>query len=74
MWWEQILEYIDLTYQKNLDELMYLGADSLDEQITHPIKGDVIWALGPKAKHQIVRAHWGEELKDISLQELPKLF
>ena len=33
MWWEQILEYIDLTYRINLDEL---------------IKGDVIWAQGTR--------------------------
>ena len=74
MGWEQISEYIDLTYQINLDELMDLGTDSLDAQIIHHIKGDVIWALGPKAKHEIMRGQWGKELKDISLQELLKLF
>ena len=74
MWWEQISEYMDITYQKNLEELMEQGADSLDAQKTHHIKGDVIWALGPKAKHEIMRHQWGKELKDISLQELLKLF
>ena len=42
MWWEEISEYIDLPYQKNLEELVDEGTDSLDEQITHHIKGDVI--------------------------------
>ena len=74
MWWEQISEYIDLTYQKKLDELMEQGTDSMDPHTTYHIKGDVIWALGPKAKHEIMRGQWGKELKDISLQELLKLF
>ena len=47
---------------------MEQGTDSLDAQITH-IKGDVIWALGTKAKHEIMRGQWGKEMKDISLQE-----
>ena len=34
---------------------MYLGTDSLDAKLPHHIKGDVIWALGPKAKHEIMR-------------------
>ena len=38
------------------------------------IKGDVIWALGPKAKHKIMRGQWAKELKDIDLPELLKLF
>ena len=74
MWWEQISEYIDLTYQKISDELMDLGTDSLDAQITHHIKGNVIWALGPKAKYAMMRGQWGKELKDISLKELLQLF
>ena len=48
-------EYIDLTYQKNLEELMKQGTDFLDAKISHHIRGDVIWALGPKAKHEIMR-------------------
>ena len=48
--------------------------DSMDPHTTYHIKGDVIWALGPKAKHEIMRGQWGKELKDISLQELLKLF
>ena len=64
MWFKQISEYIDLTYQKNLlDELTDLRTDSLDAPATHPIKGDVIWSLGPKAKHEIFRGQWGKELK-----------
>ena len=46
----------------------------MDAQISHHIKGDVTWALGPKAKHEIIRGQWGRELKGISLQELLKLF
>ena len=30
--------------------------------------------IGSKAKHEIMRDQWGTELKDISLQELLKLF
>ena len=37
------------------------------------IKGDVIWAYGPKAKHGII-GRWGRELKDVNLSELLKLF
>ena len=74
MWWEQISEYIDLTYQKKLEELLEHGTDSIDPHTTYHIKGDVIWALGPNAKHEIMRGQWGKELKDISLQEMLKLF
>ena len=42
MWWEQISEYIDLTYQKKLEELMEQGTDSMDPHTTYHIKGDVI--------------------------------
>ena len=38
------------------------------------IKGGVIWALGLKAKHEILRGQWGKQLKYIDLQELLKLF
>ena len=54
MWWEQISEYIDLTYQKKLDELMEQGTDSMDPHTTYNIKGEIIWALGPKAKQEII--------------------
>ena len=74
MWWEQISEYIDLTYQKKLEELIEQGTDSMDPHTTYHIKGDAIWALGPKAKHEILRGQWGKELKYISLQELLRLF
>ena len=69
-WWEQISEYIDLTFQKNLEDLIEQGTDSMDPQTTYHIKGDVRWALGPKVKHEIMRGQWGKELKDINLQEL----
>ena len=74
MWWEQISEYIHLTYNRNLDDIMEQGADQMDQHTAFHIKGDVIWALGPKAKHEIKRDQWGRELKDVDLQELLKLF
>ena len=74
MWWKQISEYIDLTYQKKLEELIEQGMDFMDPHTTYHIKGDVIWALDPKAKNEIMRGQWGKELKDISLQELLRLF
>ena len=55
MWWKQISKDIDLTYQKKLEELIKQGTDSMDLHTTYHIKGDVIWALGPKAKHEIMR-------------------
>ena len=52
MWWEQICEYIHLTYNRNLDGMMDQGTDQMDPHTVYHIKGDVIWALGPKAKHE----------------------
>ena len=46
----------------------------MDPHTLYHIKGDVIWALGPKAKPEITRGQLRKELKDISLQELLKLF
>ena len=74
MWWEQTLAYIDLTYLKNLDELMDQGIETLEAQTKYHIKGDVIWAMGPKAKNEIRRCQRGRELKDVNLQEMPKQF
>ena len=74
MWWEQISEYIHLTYNRNLDEMMDQGTDQMDPHTMYHIKGDVIRALGPKAKDEIMRAQWGRELKDVDLSELLKLF
>ena len=65
MSWEQISEYIHLTYNRNLDQ----GADQMDSHTVFHIKGDVIWALGPKAKHETMRGQWGRKLKDVDLQE-----
>ena len=48
MWWEQFSEYQHLTYTRILDEKMEQGIDRSDGTTYH-IKGDVIWALGPKA-------------------------
>ena len=74
MWWEQISEYIHLTYNRNLDEMMDQGTDRMGPHAVYHIKGDVIWALGPKAKHEIMRGQKGRELKDVDLSELLKLF
>ena len=63
MWWKQISDYLDFTNQKNLEELMDLGTDTLDPQITHHIKGDVICALGSVAKYEIMRGQWGQRTK-----------
>ena len=46
----------------------------MDPHTVYHIKGDVIWALDPKAKHEIMRGQWGRELKDVDLSELLKLF
>ena len=74
MWWEQTSEYIHLKYKRNLDEMMDQGTDQMDPHTVYHIKGGVIWALGPKAKHEIMRGQWGRELKDVDLSELLKLF
>ena len=74
MWWEQISEYIHLTYNRNLDEILDEGIEYMDPHTVYHIKGDVIWALGPKAKHEIMRGQWGRELKDVRLLELLTLF
>ena len=49
------------------------GINQLDPHTVYHIKGDVIWALGQKAKHEIMRCQWGKELKDIDLPELLKV-
>ena len=46
----------------------------MDQHTAYHIKGDVIWALGPKAKHEIIGGQWGRELKDVALLELMTLF
>ena len=74
MWWERISEFIHLTFNRNLDEMMDQGTDQMDPQTVYHIKGDVIWALGPKAKHEIMRGQWGRKLKDVDLSEILKLF
>ena len=55
MWWEQSSEYIHLTYNRNLDEMMDQGTDQMDPHTVYHIKGDVFWALGPKTKQEIMR-------------------
>ena len=74
MWWEQILEYIHLTYNRNLEKNIDEGTKLMDQHTAYHIKGDVIWALGPTAKHEIMRGQWGRELKDVNLPELLTLF
>ena len=56
MWWEQLSEYIDLTYHKHLEDLMDHGIEGMDAHTIYHIKGDVVWAMGPKAKHEIMRS------------------
>ena len=56
MWWEQISEYIPLTYNRNLDEIVDEGTEHMDQHTVYHIKGDVTWALDPKAKHEIMRS------------------
>ena len=46
----------------------------MDPHTLYHIKGDVIWALSPKAKHEIMGGQWGRELKDERLPELMTLF
>ena len=46
----------------------------MDPHTVYHIKGDVIWALGPKGKHEIMTGQWGRELKDVSLPDLLTLF
>ena len=50
------------------------GIEGMDAHTIYHINGDVIWTLGPKTKHEIMRRQWGIELKDVNLQELLKLF
>ena len=45
VWWEQMSEYIDLTYHKNLEDLMDQGTETMDAHTACHIKSDVIWAL-----------------------------
>ena len=70
MWWEQISECIHLTYNRNLEEITDESVRTMDPLTVYHIKGDVIWALGPKAKHEIMRGQWGRELKDVNLPEI----
>ena len=74
MWWEQISEYIHLRYNHNLEEITDESVRTKDYHTVYHIKGDVIWALGPKAKHEILTGQWGRELKDVNLPELLTLF
>ena len=74
MWWEQISEYIHLTYNRNLEEITDESVRTMDPHTVYHKKGDVIWALGPKAKHEIMRGQRGRELKDVNLPELLTLF
>ena len=74
MWREQISEYIQLTYSRKLDEIIDQGAEYIDPHTVYHIKGDVLWVLGRKAKHEVMRGQWGRELKDVNLPDLLTLF
>ena len=60
--------------QPNLDEIIDAGIEYMEPHTVYHIKGDVIWALGPKAKQEIMRGQWGRGLKDVNLPELSTLF
>ena len=74
MWWERIAEYIHLTYNRNLEEIIDEGTEYLDQHAVYHIKGDVTWALGKKAEHEIMRGQWGRELKDVNQPKLLTFF
>ena len=74
MWWEQISEYIHLTYNRNLEEITDENVRTMDPHTVYHMKGDVIWALGPNAKQEIMRGQWGRKIKDVNLLELLTLF
>ena len=46
----------------------------MDPHTVYHIKSDVIWALGTKAKHEIMSGQWVQELKDANLSDLLTLF
>ena len=60
-------EYIDLTYHRNLEELMDNGIEGMFSHTIYHIKGDVIWALVPKAKHEIMREVSGAKSWETSI-------
>ena len=76
MWWEQIQEYLHLTYQIEVENFPIHEPAENDEitALREQIKGDIAWALGPKAKYEITRGQWGREFKEIPLHELVELF
>ena len=39
MWWEQISEYFDLTYHKNLEDLMNHGTEGMDAHTIYHLNG-----------------------------------
>ena len=65
MWWEQIQEYLHLTYQVNVETFPIHQTTENDETTTlrEQIKGDITWALGPKAKYELMRGQWGREFQ-----------
>ena len=63
-----------MTYNRNLGEFIDEGIEYMDQHTAYYIKGDVIWASGSKAKHEIMRGQWGRELKDVNLPEFLTLF
>ena len=63
-----------MTYNRNIDEIIDAGIECRDPHTVYHIKSDVIWALGPKAKHENMRGQWGRALKDVNLPKLLTLF
>ena len=46
----------------DFDEIIDEGIEYMDPHTVYHIKGDAIWALGPKVKHEIMRGQWDREL------------
>ena len=69
MWWEQIQQYIELTYEREIEDV-----PENEVILQNKIKADISWSLGPKAKYEIMRGQWGREFKDLSLHEIITLF
>ena len=48
MWWEQISEYIHLTYNRNLDEIIDEGIEYMDPHTAYHMKGVLSGHLAQK--------------------------
>ena len=72
MWWEQIQEYIFITYIVDFEKVFapHRRQNRKNQKNTRSnIKGSL---FGVKANHKIVRGQWGKEMKDITVAHLIK--